>query len=438
MTPTLFALCAALPFFAMHGWILRRTAVLDRPDMGLFWAVFVFKVAVVLTMGHYDLHRFIVFLQRFVTQPGLNPWDAGLSHPDSDFPYPPVLLYLHALPFWLFKPLLIGAPGFEPNGYGYVLIRIPFLVAELLFLRFGLLGATALRSRLARGVVLLSPVIVFHQCYSGQLDWIAVVPFFLAVQRWQLQQRFDLGVTALLTLSLMLKPFAVVFLPFWFLAAAPQHRLRALVTCCIAFALFKVSELPYALSDSYRHFVGAGASQLLLPSVGLPFPAFPALYALLLGVAARHAAQGASRSMSWAAVMVILAMMAGAQPSAGWAAWLVPFAAELRAAQGDRFKSMWRAWGGLFVVRWALVSHSPVLDSFDVFLKFHTTSSHRFGMGALYRAIAEQFGTAWAELSVQASAVALAVCSAALFAVQLASKSAAAPIPPPMHMVTTP
>lgn len=64
----------------------------------------------------------------------------------------------------------------------------------------------------------------------------------------------------------------------------------------------------------------------------------------------------------------MLAIAATSNHSAEWMTWIIPFVTILMFNKDKGCETpLWYLWGILFVLRWSLVEHSPLIDSFSVF-----------------------------------------------------------------------
>lgn len=230
-------------------------------------AIFVIatKIILALFMGHFDIYRFIVFIQNWIADPSTIPWDYTLINPEADFPYPPVMLYLHSFFLYFFKGLLNLEPPYLPTAAAYNLIRIPLLTADLLLFYF--MARYTKDSKELFFFYLLNPLILFHQYFSGQFDLIALVPFIIGAYLYLEKNKTWPLPGVLFFLSLILKPFALLFFPLIYLDGLYSKRsMESLILLPSIMIFAKITEFPYIVSDSYRLLVGAGARVLISPN----------------------------------------------------------------------------------------------------------------------------------------------------------------------------
>lgn len=421
-------LTGSLIFIILLGLYIYAAKPLNNKILfALTISVSILKLFIALTMGHYDIYRFIVFIQQFIAHSNLSPWDYSLTHPDADFPYPPWLLYLHTLVFLPFREHLILVTPYVPNAYGYMLIRIPFILCDIALLSYFIrlfqkTGHTQTASLL---FLLLNPIILFHQFYSGQFDLIAVLFFFLFTV--ELTEKGFTNLTCLwLFLSLALKPFGILFLGPILLAFVIKiyqksssitifgHTLRPVILYLIGiFGFCLLSQMPYLLTHSYQTQMGAGSKVLLgkdfLFHHALFLPVYAVACAVLLGFAFKKNIPNIYMHL---VIIGVLAFSATTDHSAGWVTWCVPFIIYLALHQTLHELWLYWIWGGLFIFRWTLVDHSPAFDSLDVFLNhFLHVKTPYFGIGYFYHLISAKYSIHMADFWVTASAKSFALMS---------------------------
>lgn len=98
----------------------------------LFWIVLGIKVAMsAMLASHYMRDLFVPFLNYFVESHFANPWQHFVELGRSNsFPYPPVMLFVLAIPRTLFGWLL--PPGTDTVTWAHLLVmRIPLLVSDV-------------------------------------------------------------------------------------------------------------------------------------------------------------------------------------------------------------------------------------------------------------------------------------------------------------------
>lgn len=409
----IFALCSGFCLFLLHQKILRpyRQALLDSNLYHLAVCIFSLKLFLALTMGHLDITRFIIFVQNFVRHPMVNPWDYNPPFPSADFPYPPLLLYLHAFFFFIFKPLLSYSAETDPIGFAYTIFKIPFVLADLILLQqlLALYSSDGKEFKKMMLCYLGCGVLLFHQYYSGQLDLIAAIPFFLSVLEIEKNRALTFKAFILLCLSLCFKPFALIFFPVIFLRIVQLRKLyrinswraflRDFAMLCITFLVFKFSEMPFLFTSSYQSKMGAGAIVFFQPGPFVDIILFPFFYCAYLIFFSIFAFFQLYEVRIYIHIVCITLLVAvSVFHSAGWMIW-----ACLGVFFGFNFFMknrvnifFWWCWNISFIARWAVVEHSPVADSFSIFITKFLKLSSALPMGFVFKYFSKTYDQAFA------------------------------------------
>jgi len=379
-----------LMFFYVANYLILKKFSLPRVYMYLIGL----KIFVALTMGHYDIYRFISFVQYFIANPAVNPWLMSSLFSYMDFPYPPAFLYLLSI---IFLPFInyLDLSSYEPNLLTYALIRIPLLGADLLLLYF-LAKERLLTERTSQVFYFLSPVIIFHQYYSGQFDILPAVLFFIAFLRLSKCAHLDLVSGLLIFMSLAIKPFLYLLLPFLVAHLGNKNFKLLLVQASkllVIAIIAKLAELPYLLDAIYRSELGVGPDRFLNNGAFLIF------YFLLLYF---------SLSKTWEVdlskgiVLIILFVAAFVSShSAGWMFWIIPFALFSWKNFDKKIAAFFWLWSFFFVIRWGVVDGSPLVDSFDVFVSNWLELNQKLGIGYFYQVFMTNWGIETAESIVR-------------------------------------
>jgi hypothetical protein len=350
----------------------------------LLVAVLLVKVFLCLFTGHFDIYRFLVFLQHALAFPGEDPWAYRALNTHSDFPYPPALFhFLKALvSLGEINPL---PPHEPPAGHLYSLVKLPILMADVV------VAACLARRTSLRWMVLTywtSSIVIFHQFYSGQFDLLVAAPIVFAFC-WQ-DRSWHRGLSLAKwpvflswLLSVVLKPFALLFAPFWVLQQPDwRRRMAAGALILTVFVIFKASEWPHAGSHAYREQMGAGVQFLLLNLKMHRQYWFVAASLFLLAVIwFRRVA-----SPWWPVACVTLAIGAFAFHSAGWMTWAAVTLPVVMHDQGWRRGTcrLFLLWQCAFVLRWVYCPTSPLFDSLSVFTDRFLHMNLGLPMGFVY------------------------------------------------------
>lgn len=364
----------------------------------LFVGILLLKVLLCFFMGHFDIYRFLVFLQHAISFPDADPWAYRADNINSDFPYPPALYYL--LKGLVSLGPVNAIPPHEPAGMLYSLIKSPIFLADLVV---ALVIGRRTSFRWMVCTYWTSSIIVFHQYYSGQFDLFVAAPFVLGLYLSELAQStrqcsastssairwpFYVG----LLVSTVLKPFALLLTPATLVTQARDRKtlLRAVLALILIFLIFKASEWPYSQSAEYRAQMGSGAKLLLMNIKMHRKLFFPVAF---IGILAW--AWFKKIDHQWLLYScIILAIGAFSFHSAGWMTWAavcLPVVLHDLGRKPLHF-ALLQIWHLAFVLRWAYCPTSPMFDSLSVFTDRFLNLGWKLPMGYLYQHQSTLFG----------------------------------------------
>lgn len=296
----------------------------------LFWAALGLKLTLGATVAsHYLRDLFVPFLNYFVESGFANPWAhfAALGRLNS-FPYPPVMLYLLAIPRWIFGPLL--APGIDTvTGLHFVVLRLPLLAADV-GLALVLLHWFPNRVRRVLLFYWCSPFVIYIAYWHGQLDLIPTTLFVAALALVR-QQRPAAGM-GVYGLALATKSHLWVALPFVLVYLHQQFGWRrTMAATAAALGVYGLAVLPYLPDPAFRAMVYGTQEQARLVAFQLPVGAGP------LAVLAAPGAIGilwfrfvGYARRNWDLFMLFLGILFSvfillAPPAPGYFLWSLPF-----------------------------------------------------------------------------------------------------------------
>lgn len=395
MSPLQFAGLIAIPFLVAHYFIVKNE---NNNFKILLWLVIAIKLFVALTMGNFDLFGFISFIQNFIDNPSQNPWIFTQQTVYAKFHYPPVVMYIHAFVMFCFKPFLNLDYPYWPTPYSYSLFRIPFLIVDMLFLKFFLCARKTSNSKAAFLFYLLNPFLFIQEYYSGEIDWIAIFPFFFAILEFE-KNKLSKKFIIFLTISFLLKPFGLIFLPLILLELVPDvlknpskfFKYAGLFS--IPFLIWKLSEIPYIFSPEYKTDFGAGASERIIGnSHFFPIPLFAVAYISLIIYWLIAKTKNRSRSISEKIVIITLLFAALGHPIYGWLLWGLPFAIKLILEKKINFLTLWWIWSFIFLIKSFTVMQGPFFSSFGLFVTYFLKFDYSFPLGAPALYLKEHFG----------------------------------------------
>ncbi len=253
----------------------RFRRYLHRPTMSqlvrsrIFWSGLIFKLILGSFFASFYLRDlFIPFVNYFVESGFANPWKHfEILERTNSFPYPPVMLYLLALPRWVLGFLL-------PSGIDTVtslhllVLRLPLLLGDLCIL---VVLVSWLPNRM-RHILLFywwSPLAIYIIYWHGQLDVIPTALLLLSLYTLRKEQKFLAMVT--FGLALATKSHLLVALPFYYLFLRRQHGwMQAMRGTMLVIATYVAAIFPYVFDSSFRETVFLSPEQARLWAFRLP------------------------------------------------------------------------------------------------------------------------------------------------------------------------
>jgi len=395
MTPLLFVAILAIPFLLAHHFIIKKQSSKLKT---ILWIVILLKLFMALTMGAIDVSWFTSFIQRFIANPTENPWVYGYQSFHTEFGYPPFLMYIHAFFMWIFKPLLNLEPPYWPTPYAYAIFKIPLLIVDLWFLSFFLKARKGAVKKAAFLFYLINPFFLSFMYFLGQMDWIAIFPFFLSVLEFQ-KNKLSKKFLALFSISLMLKPLGLLYIPVVLvdllpkIKKAPSKIFKYIGLLLIPIIFWKISELPYSLSMEYRELFGVDGWYRIFGSNFVPIPLFFIGF-LLAGL---YWAANVFLNRNWSPserIIVVALLLAGlGHPSHGWILWGLPFTVLLMMKGKIKHAPLWWAWTIFFLLRNMIGPDTHYFSSFGVFVTYFLELDYGYTIGIPFRFLSQQFGT---------------------------------------------
>jgi uridine kinase len=296
----------------------------------LFWAVLALKLALGSAAASYYLRDlFVPFLNYYVESGFANPWEhfAALGRLNS-FPYPPVMLYLLAVPRWLFAPLLPAGTD-TVTGLHFLVLRLPLLAADL---AIALVLLAWFPNRVGRVLVFYwaSPFVIYIAYWHGQLDLIPTALFVAALALLRGQR--PVASLAVFGLALAAKSHLWVALPFVLVYVFQQHGLRrAGGALAAALAVYAALVAPYMSGEAFRQMVYGTqeqarliAFQLPIGDSGLAVLLAPGAIALLWFRFAGYARRNWDLLMLYLGLLFCIFILL-APPAPGYFMWSLPF-----------------------------------------------------------------------------------------------------------------
>lgn len=312
-----------------------RAPVADPPAYRLFrsrgfWIVLALKLSLgSMVASHYLRDLFVPFTNYFVESRFANPWSWFAAHAVwNSFPYPPVMLYIMALPRLLLAPVLHGGIGTVDFAH--------LFAARLPIAAFDVLAAFILASwypdRLSRVLRFYwySPIVAYVCYWHGQLD---IIPTGLLLLSLFLLRRKKANLSmVVLGLALGTKSHLWACVPYLLVYIADGRGIKTvakpfavlLLTYCAVLA-------PYIADPSFRAVVFFSHEQARLVANQIPFGAGQLAVLIAPGAIAflwfRFAAY---EKRNWDLLMLYLGILFSvfllfAPPQPGYVLWSLPF-----------------------------------------------------------------------------------------------------------------
>lgn len=308
----------------------ERRAVRDLLRSRLFWTVLLLKIlAGTFLASSYMRDLFVPFVSRFVDAPAQNPWHAfdALGRTNA-FPYPPLMLYLLALPRLVVSPFTSEAlTAFSPLHLAAM--RAPLLVGDVV------IAAILVRWFPAhvRRITLFywcSPIVFYISYWHGQLDVVPTALFLLCLDL--LRRRHVPASFAVLGLAVGSKSHLVVALPFLLVYVHQERGLREVLRGSAAAALAYVAVVgPFLADAGFRGMVYGSDEQQRFLDLAVPFgDGGLALYLAPAAVALLWLRFAAYQKRNWDLFMLYLGIVFSAfillaPPAPGYFVWSLPF-----------------------------------------------------------------------------------------------------------------
>lgn len=296
----------------------------------LFWGALILKLALGSALASYYMRDlFTPFLNYFIESGFSNPWThfAALGRMNS-FPYPPIMLYVLAVPRWLFGPFLQS--GTDTVTVAHLLVmRLPLLVCDL---GIALILARWFSNRVKRVLLFYwcSPFVIYICYWHGQLDIIPTALFLCSLYLLR-NKRYVLAM-AIFGLALATKSHLLVALPF---VLVYIHQERGLTysfwLTALAALVYTLVVLPFVPDLAFRKMVYGTEEQARLFAFQLPMRSSDLAVLLAPGaIALLWFRFVAYVKRNWDLFMLYLGILFSifilfAPPAPGYFLWSLPF-----------------------------------------------------------------------------------------------------------------
>jgi uridine kinase len=337
----------------------------------LFWGALAVKLVLGASLASYYLRDlFVPFVNYFVESGFANPWAhfAELGRLNS-FPYPPVMLYLLAVPRFLLGPLLPA--GTETvTGLHFLVLRLPLLAADL---GVALLLLHWFPHRVRRILLFYwcSPFVIYITYWHGQLDLLPTALFVAALALIR-ARRPALGMLVY-GLALGTKSHLWVALPFVLVYLYQEHGWRRTAQwAALTVATYLLAVLPYLPDPAFRQMVYGTQEQARLFAFQLPVGTGPLAVLLAPGAILLlwFRFVGYARR-NWDLLMLYLGILFAvfvllAPPAPGYFLWSLPFLVHF-AARGRQGQALpYLAYALSYLAFFWLGDQSDLFDAWRV------------------------------------------------------------------------
>lgn len=335
----------------------------------LFWTGVAIKLILSLCFASDFLRiQFAPFAEQFISSGLQNPYDWFVQHgKGTEFPYPPLMLWLFSLPALLLSPLT----GSDPATFGIwesLVFRIPLFVADLAIL---LVLLRWLKTRIRQVLVWywLSPVLIYINYFHGQLDAIPIALLFISLYLLFKGRMF--AAYALLAASVACKTNMVVVLPFFLLYHFRQNK-DVLKGPLAGFGLFMVVvllfNLPYLGSDGFITMVYNNPVQTQVFDLFYQFNKSLRIYfipsvffVLVLWYYTLRFVNRDQLTLFLAFGFLALTLMVA--PMQGWYYWIMPLLIYFVIRQGQRERQVLVVLSLLYFIYFGLVPNPDYFNS---------------------------------------------------------------------------
>lgn len=333
----------------------------------LFWFGLAIKLLLaVFFASDYLKEQFAPFGNYFIGSHCSNPYAYFSLHGQgTEFPYPPLMLWLFSLPRMLFWFLIPGGSAFSLADA--LLYRLPLLLADFSILVV-LMRWLKPYSRPLLIWYWLSPVLLYINYFHGQLD---VIPMALLMLSLHFLFRERWGLSALLlAMAVGCKTNMALVLPFYsiYLIRTPKVRIATLLQSAgIFLAVLLLINFPYWQDAGFRRMVYDNPVQRQVFNMyfsygNLRFYIIPAVYFILVIWYASFRFVNRDQLVLFLS-FTFLALTLLIPPMQGWYFWILPLLVFFIVKQSLREQGVFILLSGLYFLYFALIPGSDFLNA---------------------------------------------------------------------------
>lgn len=223
-----------------------------------------------LLASHFLYGLFIPFLNLYVANPLVSPWESAIEHglPNA-FPYGPVMFYLMVIPRILLS-WVVPSGALSVTWLHLLLARFPLIIADGAIL-WMLVRCLETDERRARLLWWTSPIVFYITYVHGQLDIIPTA-ILMASLVLLVQGRYTWS-AVVLGLGIGAKSHLFVALPFlvMFTVRKESSWKRGLLFLFITLVVYVACLFPWVLDEGFRKMVFGTEEQGRIFKVGLDY-----------------------------------------------------------------------------------------------------------------------------------------------------------------------
>jgi uridine kinase/Gpi18-like mannosyltransferase len=339
-------------------------------DSRYFWIGLIIKLILAGTLAsEFMTSLFAPFVNYFVSSGFENPYDYFMKHgKGNEFPYPPLMLWIMALPRIVFSPFF-SVEYSSISNLDIFVYRIPLLLAD-----FGILMVLLRWLKTSAKKVLiyywLSPIFIYITYVHGQLDVIPIALLTISLY-WLFKDKFILA-AFFLGLAVCTKTNILIICPFILIYAARERKIsyqKLSAGITLTLLVVVLVNVPYFYSEGFGKMVlqNTEQSKVFLASYSfsphLMFYFIPAAYLCLL------IRIGSFKFINKDLLLMFLAFSFGIltifiPPMQGWYYWMLPFLIYFLIRQHERTVLLFSLLNVFYFLYFLVIPKSDYLSVF--------------------------------------------------------------------------
>lgn len=334
----------------------------------IFWLGLIIRLAILpLWTSSHLTDLFIPFVDEFITHPLSNPWSV---FPNHYFPYGTVLLLLLSIPKAI-GFLIFGNAALGTSVLSLILIKVPLLVLDILFLRELLFFCKQQAHRLLF-LYWLNPIVIFITYAHGQLDIASIYLVFVSL-RLLVSKKHTTSAIAFAGATLC-KFHVVCLIPFM-LAYVWNREFRKQATKKVSswifvwFLLTALGFIPLLKSSGTLLYVTAGSPEGMRIFAGqFNLGEHQVLYvgiAIVIAVIARLSVSSRinEQGLLYGCGAILGSLVLTTRAAPGWYFWITPFLSCFYAVFSHTKKSLFVSFIFCYLVCFLILGDLKIVPS---------------------------------------------------------------------------